>query len=193
MQTRDTGGNPFDIVRGKGLMAERRYKCQKDFKSNSITVWDTSGADTYQYVVDMNDLSWELCDSTEIVLDYECTLATADYHGRKWKAWFATDIPVQYGPWQLCGLPGLILKAETGDGEYGFIITGLQQCNEPLKPTLINPDKLFKTKRKSFLKIKDYSRRNRSAMISAMTNGKVNPKNADYKGTHDYIETDYHE
>lgn len=140
----------------------------------------------------MNDLEWEICNSTITVLDYECNLATADYHGRKWHVWFAPDVPVQDGPWQLCGLPGLIMKAETDDGEYGFVITGLQKCHEPFKPILIQEDQLYKTKRKSFLKMKNYSRRNRSAQISAMTGGKVTV-NADYKGKDDYIETDYHE
>ncbi|MCM1356874.1 MAG: GLPGLI family protein [Staphylococcus sp.] len=185
-------GNAFDIMRKQGLMAESRYKNQKDFHGNTITVWDSSGGDKYQYEVDMNDLQWEIGDSTTTILGYECNLATAGYHGRKWKAWFATDVPLRDGPWQLCGLPGLIMKADTEDGDYGFVITGLQQCNEPFKPVLIDTDKIFKTKRKSYLKMKDYSRRNRSAMINAMTNGKVSV-NADYKGTDDYLETDYHE
>ncbi len=187
-----TGADAFAIMREKGLMPESRYKNQKDFQQQAITVWNSNGGDRYQYEVDMNDLQWELCDSTTTVLNYECNLATADYHGRKWNAWYAPEIPVQDGPWQLCGLPGLIMKADTEDGEYGVIITGLQQCNEHFKPILINEDKLYKTKRKSYLKMRDYGRRNRSAQISAMTGGKVKV-NADYKGTDDYIETDYHE
>ena len=187
-----TGADAFAIMREKGLMRESRYKNQKDFHMRSITAWNSNGADRYQYEVEMDDLNWEICDSTAMVMNYECNLATSDYHGRKWNAWFATEIPVQDGPWQLCGLPGLIMKAETEDGEYGFVITGLQQCDEQFKPILINPNKLFKTKRKSYLKMKDYGRRNRSAQISAMTGGKVNV-NADYKGTDDYLETDYHE
>ncbi len=190
---RETNKDLFKIMKEKGLMKQSQYKCLKNFATNLITVWDSNGGDKYQYEVDINDLSWQLCDSTEIVLDYECNLASADYHGRKWKAWFVPDVPVQDGPWQLCGLPGLIMKAETEDGEYGFYITGLQQCNETFKPNLINPDKLFKTKRKSYLKTKDYSRRNRAAQISALTGGRVNPKNADYKGSDDFLETDYHD
>lgn len=187
-----SGADAFAIMREKGLMAESRYKNQKDFSTGIITIWNSNGGDKYQYDVDISDLAWELCDSTTEVLNYVCNLASADYHGRKWKAWFASEIPVQDGPWQLCGLPGLIMKAETEDGEYGFEITGLQECDEQFKPLLINPDKLFKTKRKSYLKMCDYGRRNRSAQLRAMTGGKVNV-NADYTGTDDYIETDYHE
>ncbi len=190
----ESGKDAFAIMEEKGLMAKSRYKNEKDFQKHTITVWNSNGADRYQYEVDMNDFQWELCDSTAIVLDYECNLATADYHGRKWKAWFAPEIPVQDGPWQLCGLPGLIMKADTEDGEYGFIITGLQECNESFKPVLIDEDALYKTKRKSYLKMRDHGRRNRSAQISAMSGGKVKLNaNANYTGTDDYLETDYHE
>lgn len=186
-------GDAFQKMKDLGLSAESRYRAIKNFPDSVIIVYDWISPDFYEYKVEMADLKWALQDSTTTVLDYECTLATADYHGRRWKAWFTPEIPVQDGPWQLCGLPGLILKAETEDGTYGFTATGLQQCNEPFKPTYINQDKLFKSKRKTYLKQKDYGRRNRGAMISAMTNGKVNPKNADYKGNDDFIETDYHE
>lgn len=189
----NSGTNIFRTLEDKGLMGESSYKNKKSFKDNRIVVYDRNG-DNYRYDVDMSDLSWELCDSTAVVLNYECNLARADYHGRQWTAWFAPDIPVQDGPWQLCGLPGLVMKAETDDGAYGFVITGLQQCDEPFKVTEMDPNNLFITKRKSFLKMKDYRRRNRSSQIKAMTNGKVNvPESANYKGKDDYLETDYHD
>lgn len=189
----DNSGNLFQKLDELGLSGKSRYRAIKDFPESKITVYDWISPDFYEYNVDMSDLNWELADSTMTVLGYECNMATADYHGRKWKAWFAPEVPVQDGPWQLCGLPGLIMKAVTDDGLFGFEITGLETCNEMFKQTYINKDKLFKSKRKSYLKMKDYSRRNRGAMISAMTNGKVNPKNADYKGNDDFMETDYHE
>jgi len=189
----DNSGNLFQKLDELGLSGKSRYRAIKDFPESKITVYDWISPDFYEYNVDMSDLNWELADSTMTVLGYECNMATADYHVRKWKAWFAPEVPVQDGPWQLCGLPGLIMKAVTDDGLFGFEITGLETCNEMFKQTYINKDKLFKSKRKSYLKMKDYGRRNRGAMISAMTNGKVNPKNADYKGNDDFMETDYHE
>ena len=189
----DNSGNLFQKLDELGLSGKSRYRAIKDFPESKITVYDWISPDFYEYNVDMSDLNWELADSTMTVLGYECNMATADYHGRKWKAWFAPEVPVQDGPWQLCGLPGLIMKAVTDDGLFGFEITGLETCNEMFKQTYINKDKLFKSKRKSYLKMKDYGRRNRGAMISAMTNGKVNPKTADYKGNDDFMETDYHE
>ena len=57
----------------------------------------------------------------------ECVEATANYRGRTWTAWFAPEIPVQDGPWKLCGLPGLILEAHDANSDYIFEATGLLQ------------------------------------------------------------------
>ncbi|MBD5356786.1 MAG: GLPGLI family protein [Bacteroides sp.] len=183
----------FDIREKMGINRGSRYKNMKDFNTRTITVWDSQMGDRYRYPVEMDDLQWELMDSTKMVLDYECQLATADYHGRKWYVWFTSEIPVQDGPWQLCGLPGLIMEAIAKDGEYGFTIKGIQQCDEPLGDPYENPDKIFKTTRIAVLRMKDYGRRNRAAQISTMTGGKVNLKQTEYKDNIDYIETDYHE
>ncbi len=189
----DRSKDPFKIMEEQGFIRESRYRCLKDFSKGSIRVWDSNMGDKYRYDIEMADLNWELGDSTKNVMGYECQLAIADYHGRKWHAWFTPEIPSQDGPWQLCGLPGLILEASCEGGLHSFIITGLQQCSEPLKPSFEN-DKYFITKRKSVLKNKDYSRRNRAAQISAMTQGAVKISDSvNYKGEDDSIELDYHE
>ncbi|WP_290159719.1 GLPGLI family protein [uncultured Duncaniella sp.] len=187
-----TGAKPFEILGEKGFLRKGAYKALKDFNFGKITVWDTAGGDKFRYDVDMEELSWEIGDSIKNVLGYECQSATADYHGRKWTAWFAPDVAVQDGPWQLCGLPGLIMEATTSDGEYGFIVTGLQKCDEALKEPF-EDDKYFKSTRKLMLKAKAYSRDNRSQFISGLTGGNVNINDPKFKEKVDYIETDYAE
>lgn len=71
---------------------------------------------------------WALTSDTLTLLGYRCTRATAQFKGRQWSAWYAPDIPVSEGPWKLCGLPGLILKAEDAEGHYRFTANGLEQC-----------------------------------------------------------------
>ena len=81
----------------------------------------------WQYTEDWEKPVWEIGDSTKAVLGYECVEATANYRGRTWTAWFAPEIPVQDGPWKLCGLPGLILEAHDANSDYIFEATGLLQ------------------------------------------------------------------
>ena len=188
------GKEMFKFLSQQGFMPESRYRCLKDFNNNNMRIWDSNMGSKYRYDIDMADLIWELGDSIKTVVGYECQNAYADYHGRKWEVWFAPDIPIKDGPWQLFGLPGLIMEATTDDGLYSFEIIGIQECNEPFKPTF-EDERYFITKRKSFLKQKDYSRKNRAAMVNAMTNGKVNLSNSinSSENNIDFIETDYKE
>ena len=187
-----TGVDPFKTLMDQGFMRASRYKCLQDFPAGKLIVRDSSMGDRYRYEVDMSDLVWEIGDSTKTVMGYDCVLATADYHGRHWTVWFAPEIAVQSGPWQLCGLPGLIMEAVTEDGNYGFTIQGLQKCDEPLKDPF-EDDRYFKSTRKAFLKSKAYTQSNRAQQISAMTGGKVKIKTTEpqFEDNIDFIETDY--
>lgn len=184
--------DPFKTLSEQGFMRKSRYKCLQDFPAGKLVVWESSMGDRYRYEVDMSDLSWEIVDSTKTVMGYDCVLATADYHGRHWNVWFAPEIAVQSGPWQLCGLPGLIMEAITDDGNYGFTIQGLQKCDEPLKDPF-EDDRYFKSTRKAFLKSKAYTQNNRAQAIGTMTGGKVKIKQQEpeFKDDIDFIETDY--
>ena len=69
---------------------------------------------------------------TLTVAGFLCKFATCQLHGRKWTALYSEDIPTSAGPWKLCGLPGLILKAETNDGIHRFTLASLQRIASPI-------------------------------------------------------------
>ncbi len=112
----------------------------KSFANNKLKYYDTAGLEKFTYEELITPWKWEICDSTNIILGYECIMAITDYHGRKWTAWFAPEIPVQNGPWKLDGLPGLILKAQAEGGQYSFIATGIQQTTKPISPVYLAND-----------------------------------------------------
>ena len=86
------------------------------------------------------------------------------------------------------------MEASCDGGLYSFVITGLQQCDERLKPSF-EDDRYFISNRKAVLKMRDYSRKNRAAWIGTITGGKVKlPNSVNAKAdSDDLIETDYHE
>ena len=69
---------------------------------------------------------WKILAENDSILSYLCGKAECRFKGRTWTAWFTTEIPVSEGPWKLCGLPGLILKAQDSQGHYTFICTGIE-------------------------------------------------------------------
>lgn len=99
----------------------------KNYPEGKITETDYFDMEDWRYEEDWEKPEWELTDDTKEILGYQCFRATADYRGRKWTAWFAPEIPIQDGPWKLCGLPGLIIEAHDAADDYHFTASGLKQ------------------------------------------------------------------
>ena len=104
----------------------------KNHSAGAITVTDGLREDQVTYRDTLNAQQWTIVDSTREVLGYTCQQATADFRGRRWTAWFATDIPVSDGPWKLGGLPGLILEAYDEWQQHVFTAVGLERVKDEL-------------------------------------------------------------
>ena len=136
----------------------------------SLTHYDKWGDDLMYYTEPSTEIQWTLePDSVATVLGYECQMAEADYHGRKWKAWFTTDLPLPFGPWKLRSLPGLIIKAEA-DGGFAFVATGLQGTDRIISP-IYSPDEYRKTERKKAQADHEYFENNLEAILKAQNGG----------------------
>lgn len=190
-------GNYDDIPRADGV-----YYVVKS--RDSLRYYETVGMDKLFSEEPVSDMEWEIGDSTKMVLGYECVKATTDFHGRKWKAWFATEIPIQNGPWKFSGLPGLIMEAESDDGMYLFTATGIEQTSKPIGQVYL-ADSYEKVSRTDLLKAKRAFCDNPVGNISAQFGGNVKVLQVDDDGNTvdnnerlfaprdviDFIETDY--
>ena len=104
----------------------------KNYPTGQMTITDRISSQGYCYVDSLHTQTWAMGDSTREVLGYTCQQATADFRGRRWTAWFATDIPVSDGPWKLGGLPGLILEAYDEGQQHVFTAVGLERVKDEL-------------------------------------------------------------
>ena len=68
--------------------------------------------------------NWKIENDKEKIGEYSTQKATTEYGGRKWTAWFSTDIPFQDGPYKFYGLPGLIVKLEDEGKNYSWVLKG---------------------------------------------------------------------
>ncbi len=96
------------------------------FDKNDLTYYETVGNEEYQYEETI-ELQWNLLDETREIKEYTCKKATTNYGGRKWIAWYTTDIPVNAGPYKFKGLPGLIMKITDVTNSYDFDFYGLRE------------------------------------------------------------------
>ena len=67
---------------------------------------------------------WKISNEKQKIGSYNTQKATTEFGGRKWTAWFTTDIPLQDGPYKFHGLPGLIVKIEDDAKNYSWELKG---------------------------------------------------------------------
>ena len=108
----------------------------KNYPTGQMTITDRISSQGYRYADSLHAQTWTMGDSTREVLGYTCQQATTDFRGRRWTAWFATNIPVSDGPWKLGGLPGLILKAYDERQQHVFTAVGLERVKD--EPIIFN-------------------------------------------------------
>lgn len=97
------------------------------------SAFDKITPNRYFYTEPLPGFAWQLAADTLAVSGYLCHKAVGKYGGRTWTAWYTEDIASAFGPWKLRGLPGMILKAEDGDGIFSFVCVGLMQRPAPIK------------------------------------------------------------
>ncbi|MEG0928253.1 GLPGLI family protein [Chryseobacterium sp.] len=74
--------------------------------------------------------NWSILGDKQKIGEYNAQKATTEFGGRKWTAWFTTDIPFQDGPYKFYGLPGLIVKIEDADKNYSWVLQGNKKVKD---------------------------------------------------------------
>ncbi|WP_347218140.1 GLPGLI family protein [Chryseobacterium sp.] len=146
----------------EGLRSNINYSVEKDKANQKTTFKERIGRDVYSYEED-RPIAWKISSETQKIGEYKVQKAETDFAGRKWTAWFTTDLPYQDGPYKFGGLPGLIVKIEDDKGEYSFDlmknykiaeISSMNQFGKPLKvkrTDFVKQQKKFQTDPMSFM------------------------------------------
>lgn len=66
----------------------------------------------------------------DIYKDYTTNEAFTNFGKRKWHVLYTSDIPITAGPYVFSGLPGLVIKAESMDGDYTFEVIEVKKIND---------------------------------------------------------------
>ncbi len=98
------------------------------------------------------DFSWHILSDKKIISGIECIKAEGTYRGNSFEVWFTNEIPLSFGPWKFCGLPGLILEAKTRNDEYSFVATKIEHTDTIISLPQV---KLKDVTLKKFLEIKE--------------------------------------
>lgn len=139
----------FDRTQMQNLRSNIQYTVEKDAAEQTVTFKERIGRDLYTYVED-RPMNWKIINETTKIGDYKAQKAETDFGGRKWIAWFTTDLPFQDGPYKFSRLPGLIVKVEDADGDYSFDLKESKKLAE--MTTLDERGNTIKVKRPAFEK-----------------------------------------
>lgn len=103
----------------------------RNYPTGKSTYLDKVIREKFRITEPLEQPQWDIiADSTKQILNYDCQMARCTFKGRTWTAWFTADIPLDNGPWKLCGLPGLILRAYDSKQQYIFDCVGMKQAKE---------------------------------------------------------------
>ena len=186
--------NNGEFMRGKYPHKRLKTYIYKNYPEGCMTVTDGLILQDYRYVDSLHTQTWTMGDSTREVLGYTCQQATANFRGRLWTAWFATDIPVSDGPWKLGGLPGLILEAYDEGQQHVFTAVGLERVKD--EPIIFNRSfgdnqKFEQTNRLEFLRSKKKSLMDLNGYIQMETGIDLSQGKPQKVMRYDLLERDY--
>lgn len=99
------------------------YKIIKTYPDMKVEYVDRISRNLFSYE-DPVKLYWNILPDKQKIGEYNAQKATTEFGGRKWTAWFSTDIPFQDGPYKFYGLPGLIVKIEDSEKNYSWQLSG---------------------------------------------------------------------
>ena len=114
-------------------------------------------ASKLKYEEDLPVVEWQTTDSTKIICEYECQQAVGTMYGRTWTVWYAPELPLNYGPYVLKGLPGLIMSAKDSEGLFDFVAVGVETAPEGAVISAYEIEDAQKCSRKRFLEIRSES------------------------------------
>lgn len=130
-----------------------------------LSVYSVITPNYYSYAESGTPIVWNFDEDTDTICGYTCQKAVGEYGGRTWMVWYSTEIPVSFGPWKLCGLPGLVLAAKDSEGIHQFKAITFRKSSTPmnLKPYA----NAIKTSREQFIKSKNKFEQNPMVNIPA--------------------------
>lgn len=157
---------------------------KKDISSKKI-IYYSDEFDEHEYKYEENpDFKWEIAKKeNKEILGFKVYAASTNYAGRKYYAYFTTELPIQDGPYKFCGLPGLILEIFDEKNDHHFLATGISKENKISIDDYITKRKYIETSKEKFIEMrKNHAEAPLKRMFEMMNSNQIYEKK-DANGT----------
>lgn len=145
---------------------------------NAVSYLEPVGS-TLFYYEDPVIKNWELINETKTISNWVCQKASVYFKGRKWIAWYSSEIPLQYGPYKFSGLPGLIVKITDENEEYDFQLVASKSFGKNKGNIYLREHRYTKAKKTTQLELENgidniYENAGNSQMVGTIINSDPN-------------------
>ena len=174
-QIQTTGSMNVDtkiMSQRKGSMRYNIFKSYPEFKISTKT---RMGMDAYKVAEDRK-MAWNILKEKQKIGEFNTQKASTEFAGRKWIAWFSTELPFQDGPYKFYGLPGLIVKLEDAAKTHQFELVGVSKYTSPTEKVspFGQPNKEIEINQKQYKKMYLEERNDPAKTIKqALSNGAI--------------------
>lgn len=141
---------------GGGFFPPKDFNIYKRLKnSKEYTHAEAIGFDSYR-LMESADMKWKVLPDKKTTQGYTLQKAITRWGGRNWIAWFASEIPFQYGPYEFNGLPGLIFEIEDDKANYKYHLVRSQKFDKTYKSEQVDYfiDRSLPVNREKYKKLK---------------------------------------
>ena len=151
LQLKTTGQINVKKDAQKGLV---RYQISKTYPDFKVFLHSRMSMDRYK-VEDARKMNWNIKNEQSTIGEWKVQKAELNFAGRKWIAWFSTEIPIQDGPYKFHGLPGLIVKIEDETKSHQFELKGIEKI-EKLTENIFNSKEISINQKQYAKAVSDY-------------------------------------
>ena len=127
----------------------------------------------YVFPLERPNYNWKVQAEKKVISGLTCQKATGYWKGRSYTAWFTPDLLFKYGPWNMNGLPGLIIEAYDVKREVVFEFAGFEKNNDSSKKIAFPTNNLVKLTEREYLQIQKVAREDPLAFTQTMLGGSV--------------------
>lgn len=125
----------------------------KNYETNETMIHDKIATQRYKYT-DNASFDWKIGTETKTISGYNCQIATLNFGGRSYVAWFTFQIPIQDGPFLFQGLPGLIVSIQDTKNHHKFELLAFGTYKLHSHNERYNNELYVKTTKAEFLQTK---------------------------------------
>ena len=96
-------------------------------QENKLTKFYLIDSELFSTEEKIPSFDWKISNETKMIDNIKCQLATLNYKGRIWNAWFSPKYSFFSGPYIFDNLPGLIIEISDSKNHYNFKLIEINQ------------------------------------------------------------------